>query len=44
MGVGMSIICSPEDKDEVVARSRPRGFSPFVMGECVPGEGKVTYR
>ena len=44
MGVGMSIICSPEDKDEVVAKLEAEGFKPFVMGECVPGEGKVTYR
>ena len=44
MGVGMSIICSPEDKGEVVAKLEAEGFKPFVMGECVPGEGKVTYR
>ena len=44
MGVGMSIICAPEDKDEVVAKLEAEGFKPFVMGECVPGEGKVTYR
>ena len=37
MGVGMSIICDPNDVDE-------QGFAPFVMGECVEGEGKVTYR
>ena len=44
MGVGMSVICSPEDKDEVVAKLEAEGFKPFVMGECMPGEGKVTYR
>ena len=44
MGVGMSIICAPEDQAEVEERLREQGFEPFVMGECVPGEGKVTYR
>ena len=44
MGVGMSIICAPEDQAEVEAKLREQGFEPFVMGECVPGEGKVTYR
>ena len=42
--LGMSVICSPEDKDEVVAKLEAEGFKPFVMGECMPGEGKVTYR
>ena len=44
MGVGMSIICASEDQAEVEAKLREQGFEPFVMGECVPGEGKVTYR
>ena len=44
MGVGMSVICAPEDQAEVEAKLREQGFEPFVMGECVPGEGKVTYR
>lgn len=44
MGVGMSIICDPDDVDEVCEKLVSQGFSPFVMGECVSGEGKVTYR
>ena len=44
MGVGMSIICAPEDQAEVEERLREQGFEPFVMGECGPGEGTVTYR
>ena len=44
MGVGMSILCAPDDVDEVCEALVDQGFSPFVMGECVPGEGKVTYR
>ncbi|MGN0055422.1 MAG: phosphoribosylformylglycinamidine cyclo-ligase [Atopobiaceae bacterium] len=44
MGVGMSIICARKDQDEVVAKLRDQGLDPFVMGECVEGTGKVTYR
>lgn len=44
MGVGMSIICGRDDVDEVCEGLVAQGFSPFVMGECVAGEGKVTYR
>ncbi len=44
MGVGMSVICGRGDVDEVCEGLVAHGFSPFVMGECVPGEGKVTYR
>ena len=44
MGVGMSIICDPNDVDEVCEDLVAQGFAPFVMGECVKGEGKVTYR
>ncbi|MDD5799586.1 MAG: phosphoribosylformylglycinamidine cyclo-ligase [Coriobacteriales bacterium] len=44
MGVGMSIICARKDQDEVVAKLREQGLEPFVMGECVEGAGKVTYR
>ncbi len=44
MGVGMSIICAPEDQAEVEAKLREQGFEPFVMGECVAGTGEVTYR
>lgn len=44
MGVGMSIICDSNDVDEVCGDLVEQGFAPFVMGECVEGEGKVTYR
>ncbi len=44
MGVGMSIICDPTDQAEVEEKLREQGFEPFVMGECVPGSGEVTYR
>ena len=44
MGVGMSIICAPEDVDAVTAALRAEGLAPFVMGECIPGTGCVQYR
>ena len=44
MGVGMSIICAPEDVDAVTAALRAEGLAPFVMGECIPGTGRVQYR
>ena len=44
MGVGLSLICAPDDVDEVCEDLEAAGFAPFVMGECVAGEGKVSYR
>ena len=43
-GVGMSVICAPEDRDEVEAKLREQGFEPFLMGECVAGHGEVAYK
>jgi len=44
MGVGMSIICAPEDVDAVTAVLKAEGLDPFLMGECVAGSGEVLYR
>ena len=44
MGVGMSVVCAPDDLDDVCEKLVDQGFAPFVMGECVEGEGKVVYR
>ena len=44
MGVGMSIICAPEDVDAVTAALKAEGLDPFLMGECIPGTGCVQYR
>ena len=44
MGVGMSIICAPEDVDAVTAVLKAEGLDPFLMGECIPGTGCVQYR
>ena len=44
MGVGMSIICAPEDVEAVTAALKAEGLDPFLMGECVAGSGEVLYR
>ena len=44
MGVGMSVICAPDDVDEVCEALTDQGFAPFVMGECIPGTGTVVSR
>jgi phosphoribosylformylglycinamidine cyclo-ligase len=44
MGVGMSVLCDPDDVDEVCEALVSQGQEPFVMGECVAGTGTVTYR
>ena len=44
MGVGMAVICDPDDVDDVAEALEAEGFSPFVMGEVVAGTGKVVYR
>ena len=44
MGVGMSVICAPDDAVRVRELLAAEGLDTFVMGEIVPGSGKVLYR
>ena len=48
MGVGMAVICAPEDEAVVAEAFRSRGFDPFHVGVVAagtPGEsGKVVYK
>ena len=44
MGVGMAVICDPNDIDEVCELLEAEGFEPFEMGEVVAGTGTVRYR
>ena len=44
MGVGMAIICDPNDVDDVCEALEAEGLAPFQMGEVIPGTGKVQYR
>lgn len=44
MGVGMSVLCAPQDVDHVRSLLARHGLESFIMGECVSGEGKVVYR
>ena len=44
MGVGMSVICAPEDVNAIKDALAAEGLKSFVMGECVEGTGQVVYR
>lgn len=44
MGVGMSVVCAPEDEQAVRAVLESEGMDTFRMGHIVPGTGKVVYR
>ncbi len=44
MGVGMSVVCAPEDEKAVIEALAAEGLSSFRMGRIVPGSGKVIYR
>ena len=44
MGVGMSVICAPEDVNAIKDALAAEGLKSFVMGECVEGSGQVVYR
>lgn len=43
MGVGMALIVDMDDVDEVAETLSDQGFEPFVMGQIIPGTGKVVY-
>lgn len=43
MGVGLCIICAPEDEANIVAALETVGEHPFRVGTCVEGTGKVVY-
>ena len=44
MGVGMAVMCDPNDVDEVCEAMEAEGFKVFGMGEVIKGTGKVVYR
>ena len=43
MGVGMALIVDMDDVDDVAEALSDQGFEPFVMGQIIPGAGKVVY-
>ena len=43
MGVGMALIVDMDDVDDVAEALTEQGFEPFVMGQIIPGTGKVVY-
>lgn len=44
MGVGMCVICKPEDASAVQAELEATGESVYTIGKIIAGEGKVVYR
>ena len=43
MGVGLCIICAPEDEANIVAALENMGERPFRVGTCIEGSGEVVY-
>lgn len=43
MGVGLCIICAPEDEANIVAALENMGERLFRVGTCIEGSGKVVY-
>ena len=47
MGVGMAVICSPDDEDDVCEALAAQGLEPFEVGRVIAGtpgqKGKVVY-
>ncbi len=43
MGVGMSVICAPDDVDDVRHKLADEGLQTFEMGKIVAGSGCVVY-
>jgi phosphoribosylformylglycinamidine cyclo-ligase len=43
MGVGMSVICAPDDVDDVRHKLADEGLQTFEMGKIVAGSGNVVY-
>lgn len=42
MGVGMVVIVSPSDVDEVLSTLKDNGENPVVLGEIIPGNGGIN--
>lgn len=43
MGVGMALIVDMDDVDDVAEALSNQGFEPFIIGQIIPGTGKVVY-
>lgn len=44
MGVGMCVICKPEDAAAIQAELEATGEKVYTIGKIIAGEGKVVYR
>ena len=43
MGVGLMLICAPEDEAALTEALEAAGERPFRVGTCVEGSGQVVY-
>ena len=43
MGVGMSVVCAPDEVDDVRRKLADEGLQTFEMGKIVAGSGCVVY-
>lgn len=44
MGIGMCVVCSPEDKTQVAKQLESTGETVYEIGTVIDGSGKVVYR
>ncbi len=44
LGIGMALIVSAAQQDEVMEHLRAQGENPLLIGKVVPGTGKVCYK
>lgn len=44
LGVGLTIVCSRTDVDRVISHISESGIAAYVIGEIVPGSGRVVTR
>ena len=44
MGVGMCVICKPEDAAAIQAELEATGEKVYTIGQVIAGEGKVVYK
>ena len=44
MGIGMTLVASPEDADAILKFCHESGTKAVAIGQAVKGEGKVTLK
>jgi len=44
MGVGLAVVCSPSEKEQVISHFSAQGCAAYPIGEIVRGSGKVCFQ